>query len=430
MFGINITLLRHLRGALYLFGICCISQVNAEPLLNGLASYQQLGNERFIAALYLDKLTSDSKGALAVSQHRQMELRIPDSFSARRHIRTWIEGAAINNPAALLTEQAEAMVAFTELINIPLKSGDHLLIDAPWEGAPLVISLNGTELGTISQAGLFDVLLRAWIGNVPLSSTFRQEILADGKVDPDLRARFTQLTPTPERVAYAKTLTQKSGQDSEQATTVAAATTSKRAPNPAPAAAAPATVVAVHKPAIQPPSTKVHQPPAAPPQQAANVAETSVTVASVEPISQPPVDKPAPRASSESTAQKNPITLASLGDERLIDDDDDVLSEPLSVNDLLQQQLYHSELLSWAYGKVRYPKRAVDRNHEGRVTLQVTINQKGKVVETETLDGSGYSTLDSAAIRAVKDADPFPAPPMELNGQLYSFTVPIEFRLQ
>ncbi len=425
MFYINTKLLRRSFQILALFSIHLSAASQAAPMLNGIASYEYLGKERFIAALYLDNPTSDVHELFAAPQHRRMELRIPERFSGRRHVRTWVEGAAINNPAAVLKANAEAMVSFTQLINVSLRPGDRVTIDAPM-GESLIVSINGVQQGEIASSELFDVLLRSWVGSVPLSSTFRQDILAAGDIDPAMVARFEGLEPTKERIAFANNLLEPSeaeaSENDEQAEQqVASADDSDNTEQGIIDSSAINTSLAVAAPELQAPSLPAN--PSVPEEET-----ESVTVSAVEPNSQPAEASPAPRNDQEDEGPA--LQLASLSNESILDDDDEELEGPISVESLLAQQLYHSELLARTYKMVRYPSRAIRKDYEGRVTLQVTIDQYGMLLNTETVDDSGHGLLDRAARDAIKDSSPFPAPPMDLQGESFTFTVPIEFRLE
>lgn len=50
-----------------------------------------------------------------------------------------------------------------------------------------------------------------------------------------------------------------------------------------------------------------------------------------------------------------------------------------------------------------YPRRARQRNQQGKVILEVLVNSRGRVEEMEVAESSGYSILDRAAKDAVRD---------------------------
>ncbi|WP_141266103.1 energy transducer TonB [Thermodesulfovibrio sp. Kuro-1] len=55
----------------------------------------------------------------------------------------------------------------------------------------------------------------------------------------------------------------------------------------------------------------------------------------------------------------------------------------------------------------QYPPQAAQRGIYGDLYLRFTIDKKGKLVSVELLRTSGYRMLDDAAIKALKDAEPF-----------------------
>lgn len=59
----------------------------------------------------------------------------------------------------------------------------------------------------------------------------------------------------------------------------------------------------------------------------------------------------------------------------------------------------------------KYPDTAKIRQIEGNVTVRFTITPKGSVYRVEIVKSSEHSILDTAALKAVNNADPFPKPP-------------------
>jgi protein TonB len=77
----------------------------------------------------------------------------------------------------------------------------------------------------------------------------------------------------------------------------------------------------------------------------------------------------------------------------------------------------------------RYPNSERKQNHEGTVLLFFTIRRDGKVIDSSISESSGYKKLDRAVIRMLKKAAPFPPFPSEMDKQLLSIRIPIEFKL-
>lgn len=374
----------------------------ADSLLNGLAIHKELNKEQFIGALYSDTLSNDASGLMASTGAKRMELKVvAKRLSARRLNSMWIEGMAINNPTSLLADQAQSMVAFTALVKRSLRAGDVLSIRGSDNST--TVTLNDIELGTIESEQFFDMVMRTWIGNVPLSSDFRDAILTNGSVDTELLARYEAITPTEaRRQAIAKWL-----KPAAPAAELAAIK---------PAAPKPVITAAPEAPSIAPPPV-IEQP----------------IIAAAPAIAAAPVEATAP---AEPAPTQAPVEVAAIvDDEELLDDeflDEDEYEEDapvLTAESLLNRQLYHSQLLKWTYKYIRYPKRAVSRGHEGSVRVAVVIDREGNVKNVSEVESSKYSTLNKEALGAVNRAVPFPVIPEGIEGEEFAFSLPIVFRL-
>lgn len=380
--------------------------LQAEPLLNGISPYTKLGKEQFLAGLYLPTSTTDVGAALNVGGERRLELRITaSSVSARSLSRMWIEGIAINIAGDQLQANADGMVEFTQLTKGRLRNGDVLVIDdIPGEG--ISVSLNGVDLGKIRRApNLFNMLLSTWVGSVPLSSEFREGVMAGADIDANLLGRYRTITPTEDRIAEVE---------------------GWKSPKPAPAVAEAKPAPAVAAPKVSAPSV------AAPSLAAAAVAaKPEVTAPAPAPaedkpkIEQPKVEKPTPTPTPTQVAAAKPVNNAFLDDEELEEEEEPLLT----AASLVSRQLYHSKLLRWTYKNIRYPKRALQRGQEGSVRIAVIIDRNGKVLNMQPLEESRHSLLNSEAVKAVERSDPFPPMPQDLQGERFEFTLPITFSI-
>lgn len=382
----------------------------AEPLINGIASHSEFNKERFIAALYSETLSSDANTIIQANEDKRLELRITARrLSARRLNNMWIEGMAINNSGSTLSEQAQNMVAFTGMITHKLVAGDHIVIDSK-PGFGTTVSVNGTELGNIASDDFFNLLLRTWIGNVPLSSDFRDALLKEGDVAAELLSRFESTQPSAAR------------RDAVAAWTLPAQPAPETKPAPAAIAAAPQEVA---KPAISAPSI-AQAPTLAKPELAAPVVAEPEVSPEVAPVTEEIAATEETIMSEDEVFGDAPLT----DEEALLDEEEDDAEAPLlTAESLLSRQLYHSKLLKWTYKYIRYPKRAVSRGHEGSVRLNVTIDREGNVQTVAEMENSRHSTLNKEALKAVQRATPFPPVPEDVTGEAFEFSLPIVFRL-
>lgn len=404
--------------------VLCAPLTFADSLLNGLAMHKEFNKDQFIGALYTDKLSADAATQLNDPSTKRLELRIvADRFSTRQLNSMWIEGMAINNPPALLSAQAQQMVAFTTFVQRSLRAGDILAIRG--NNKRTSVSVNGIELGVIDSPEFFNMVLRTWIGNVPLSSEFRDQLLTNGEIDSQLLATFENTQPSAARKQAIASWSQPRDEETNDGLEVAAIAAAAALPAPklevsmakpvltAPVVAAPAPVetVAAAKPEPTKPESSAKSEPSAKPE--------------------PPKVEPKPEPTPAPQVAKAPAPANTVAEDDFDDDfDDDEDSAPLlTAESLLSRQMYHSQLLRWTYQNIEYPKRAIDRGHEGSIRLAVVIDRQGKVKNVAEVESSLYSSLNRAARDAVKRSEPFPAIPESIQGEEFAFSLPIQFKM-
>lgn len=76
-----------------------------------------------------------------------------------------------------------------------------------------------------------------------------------------------------------------------------------------------------------------------------------------------------------------------------------------------------------------YPKMAQRRGWQGVAIVNLKLDDKGHVISAIIKESSGHNALDKSALKMVKKASPFPAPPVELNANIISIDVPVAFKL-
>jgi len=354
----------------------------ADTLLNGLASHTEFNKEQYITALYLDTASSVSADIASNPGLKRMRMHITSKRIPSRSFRNnWLQRIAINNPDASLIKFAPSMAEFAKLIRQRYRQGDQLEFKLDQAGAT-VIRLNEVELGMINKPGFFNLLLRTWIGPVPINTGFRQQMLAAGEIDAALLQCFQAITPTEQRISQLKESLIKKA-----------------------LAAAPQAQVA----------TQIEAPKLDKRDQAPKVAAT-------------PEPKPEPKAPVKPEPEPEPIVVAAILDDDELEEEDSSV-EDISAESILSRQLYQSKLVKWTYKHVAYPKRAIKRQQEGRVLLQITLNRDGLVEELNVVEASKYGALNRAAEKAIAKASPFPAMPDVIKDAQFNFTLPVTFRL-
>ncbi len=396
--------------ARYLVWLLCIlaSSVRAEMPLNGVAIYSRFGQEQFLAGLYVQKPTTREGDLFQSGAPAVMELRIEDDrIFPRRFQRMWVEGIAINARDQELELFAPLMADFSNMLNIQLRRGDIFRIERT-AGETVRIQLNDTTLGELADPLFFDLLLRTWIGPVPLSSEFKGALLKAGSIGTEPLKRFLTLAPTAERKAQVASAL------SERRAEIARAATM-------PAKSAAGTVASVPPAAPQPIETP-----------GTDAATSHVPAPQDDDTAEPTAPAPLPDASASSDPPDQPPTTAA--DNVTAPEDSVLLSADTEVTvsaaSILMEQRYVSSLIRRTQSFAKYPRVALKRKQEGTVRVTVTLSPAGKVLDIEYEEKSRYNALNDAAYEAIMDADPFPSMPPELAESQFQFSVPIVFRLQ
>lgn len=78
---------------------------------------------------------------------------------------------------------------------------------------------------------------------------------------------------------------------------------------------------------------------------------------------------------------------------------------------------------------LRYPRRALDNGWQGKVVLYLQATGSGRLRSARILSGSGYHTLDSAALEAAEQTAKIPGLAGLMRGYSCSFRVPVVYRL-
>lgn len=366
----------------------------APSTLNGMATHIDLGKEQFIGALYATPVSANADTLLNSTQAMRMELKItaPEGVTTRRFSRWWIEGMAINNSPALLTEQADNMVKFDGLFKGRFAPND--IIAFSYEPAKGVnVSINDVLLGNIASDKFFSMLLRTWIGKVPLSSDYKDGILKNGSVSAELKNRFDKIKPSKERItevaAWSKI---------KSAAELAAEKEKEKEAKEAAAKTAGATSSASDT--------------------AKQLAAQKAEQAKAEAAKAEAAKLAAQKAAASSAATTKPSA-----------DSEEDEQPALTAQSLLARQFYVSDQLKKIYANVRYPKKALEKHETGNVRLTVVINRQGNLISAVIAQGSGSEELDQAALEAVNKTTLAPMPD-SIKGATFELAAPLRFTLQ
>ncbi len=428
--------------ALFLLGIFSTHHANAQQpaaknlSLNGLAVHAQLRNDIYIAAVYTEVGAGNAQMLLESDQDKRMELRVlADRWSARSFAAHWNQTLLINNNEQQLANFEREVRQFTSAIRGKLIPGDKITIDYHVKQYTQ-LAVDGVPLLTVTKDPLqfFQLLLRGWIGPRPPSSEFKSNILnlpTDANAA-GLLARYDALLPVSGRNKTIMAWRAGNSQAAALATVSRPAPTTKANARPAPTPA-PMTPIPTAPSPTPAPSNAMQEARVAAVPGTPNTADTAMLAPEKATADDPPadaagldavlIDSAAQNASSNST----PEHTSAPAKQPVVDQPIEETAREKRENGLLN--LYKSNLLKRVYGFVIYPARAINRNQEGTVVLQVTVNRKGKVLKIKNDEPSRYRLLNSAATKAIKKASPFPAAPNKLQGSTFDLEFPIVFRI-
>lgn len=373
------------------------NSLRAEADLNGVAAYSELGNELFIAALYAGQTGTNAQELIHGSYPKRLELKIlaKQGITQRQFSRIWRESVAINNTRDALIAQAENMVYFEELVRDRLESNDHLVIAYTPQGG-VSVSLNSVVLGHIEDDAFFTLLLRSWIGPVPSSTAFRDDLLQANTADTALVNRFNAMYPRNTRIEIAKSwlpVVAPPPEEVDKPEVPVVIATPAAAPVTATVAAP--KIVAAEKPAIA-------RPEVSPP------VPVALKTASPIPESTPAV----------SAAEKKPMQATANSEPGLS-----------KAQALLARQFYMADVFKKINTQVDYPRRAQQLRQMGTVRLSVVIDAAGNLKTVAPVEELDFVMLNKAALAAVRSAAPFAPLPAGLDVAELELSVPITFAL-
>ena len=366
--------------------------------LVGLAQHQQTGRNIYLGAIYFDQHVPKPADMVAASGPKLMEYRV---IARRTSIRSLLGGMLLQSevatgaaPDAATTEFANAILS---TVKGSLYAGDSFEILLSEEDETLAY-LNGHEIARADEGSVSDYLLMGWVGERGPSTVFRASMLAD-EIDPsllsDLETGSFSIQRAAEIAGWIGT-----PQPGEQPDTVAATTTSAEpagsslpGPEPEPEQLAEIAVL----------SQRVSG-------EAVYAAAQMENTATPEPAlqlpvaSQPPIDQlPDPMLTGQDQESIQVAALAPTAD--LLQPADDNSIQALGITEYSERLTeFHGQLVAMVYREIRYPKRAVRRGLQGRLELDVTLLEDGKLVAINVAQPSGHSILDNAAIKAANNA--------------------------
>ncbi len=341
---------------------------HSESNIIGMSRYSDLNQDYFVVALH-----SGEEGKIDIHSDiykRRIEIRVvSEKLFARQFARIWVNGSAINSNKMDLYQNTENIIEFTRCIKGNLQKGDIISIDYdPSLGTSLIV--NGVFIHTFNESSFFNLLLGVLIGEVPLSSTMKRELLSDSpqKIPKKTRTLFDSLSPSNARIAEIKLWSKKGMVENLVEPGKKIATTNK------PNQTANKTKKVV---SITPPKEKQVATKAAIPTKSVKIEKKTLDI----------------KAPDVKEDKYNPFTIESLLAER------DFLRV---VND-------------WVGSFSSFPVLVSDRPEKESIRFSITIDKEGNLLNVRQFDKSKHSALNKGAVKLIKKSVPYPKIPPEIQ---------------
>ena len=357
--------------------------------LVGIGLYKELSANYFYGALYaLEQMPVEE--LLQSSTPKKLVMRVTkNSISARRFYRLWNQTLAINNSEEDLAVYENDILSFTYLLKSRLKRADEIVIEEI--AGFTVASVNGQQIQSFTQSGFINVLLKGWIGRLPPSSVFKDEVLG---LAPDNKDNylldFESLIPNSERIAVVKGWLK------------------------------PDNKVAVAQLPIAP--AKI-------PEAEITVIETATEIEANKGEDDTQQQEVARLAIEQQERAQLALKKRKLQQQARLKQQQAARTRLAALKELQKVQTqYFKKTIAQANKFVRYPDRAQRYQQEGYIRVKISVNRQGEVLSSQILEASQYPLLNKAALKAITSASPFPVLPGLIDGSHYELTLPFNFK--
>ena len=403
------------RFALFVSALVLGRGVWAESLvLNGLASYQHLSREYYLAALYTERPFNSLDAYREDEGAKKLVIKVTtERWSPRRFNLIWKQDIAINNDLKANPVITQLIQRFTETPLTPLTVGDLVEVELkPGNGS--VVSLNGRPWLRSDSEELFHFIANAWLGDIPASQRFQSQLLVAGELDTaqrlELLPRFDALTIDPQRTSLlsewrqeeeAEAIRQSELKRQEEARLKALAAQRQRDAEALAQAKAEADRLAAAKARAEA-------------EAAALATARAKARAEAEALAQARAEA---EALAEARAEAEALRLA------------EQRNQQTAERKAYQWALYQWNVQRQVYPKVTYPDWARQLSQEGEVQLDLVLSKTGQLLAVTGMRPADAGLLGQSLRAAVESAAPFGPLPSDFVEEQYRVTLRYTFRL-
>jgi hypothetical protein len=151
---------------------------HAELKLNGASMRILYGVvDTYIGKLYVEHPLTDANKLIAANEYKRMVFQIVmKRISGRRIAKAMYEALQLNVTPEEATHLEQRLQLLVTMFDSSLKKGQESYVEwVPEQGTRVV--LNGDVKGIIPGKDLYDAIMRIWIGENPVGSTFKRQVL-------------------------------------------------------------------------------------------------------------------------------------------------------------------------------------------------------------------------------------------------------------
>ena len=151
---------------------------NTTLQLNGAGIRTKLFFKVYVGALYLGEKKHSATAVLTDEGAKRVTLHMLRELSSEKLLEAFEKGMAANNTSAELAALDARIKEFSAIFRTlnEVVKGDVITLDYfPEEGTR--IGVNGTEKGRVAGAAFNRVLLKVWLGDVPVDEGLKKGLL-------------------------------------------------------------------------------------------------------------------------------------------------------------------------------------------------------------------------------------------------------------
>lgn len=151
---------------------------HAELKLNGASMRIMYGViDTYIGKLYVENPSTDEKALITADEYKRMVFQVVfKRISGRRMAKAMYDALQINLSSEEASQLEGRLQLMVEMFDSSLRKGEEGYIEwVPGEGSRIVIK--GEVKGVIPGKDLNDAILSIWVGDNPVGSTFKKQVL-------------------------------------------------------------------------------------------------------------------------------------------------------------------------------------------------------------------------------------------------------------